>query len=144
MLKGTAVPSCGGGRVTAVPSECPNTQCCGKQAAAHNRREPKEKKNLAVGPKFSFFIATEGSSDVLLVWLGLVWLSFSQGSLCSQPSWETCRKSVQHCLCWAWRTAKGGKGIFIFGKNDPEVSVPQPSFFQQAEGVVFYFELYQC
>lgn len=34
-------------------------------------------------------------------------------------------------LCWAWRTAKGGKGIFILDKNDPEVmqsACPNPLF----------------
>lgn len=52
------------------------------------------RKNLPVGPKSSFFVATEGSSDLLLMGLGLVRLSFSQGALHSQPSWEICRESV--------------------------------------------------
>lgn len=130
MLEGTVVPSCGGGRVTAIPSERPNTQCCGKRAGAHSRREPKEKTWL-LDPSPAFL---EPQRVLLTCCLcGWAWcgLSFSQGSPCFQPSWETCREGVRHCLCWAWRTAKGGKGIFILDKNDPEVmqsACPNPLF----------------
>lgn len=76
------------------------------------------KKKPGCWTRVRLFYSHKGSSDMLLVWL-----SFSQAS----P-----RESVQHCLCWAWRTAKGGKEIFILDKNDPEITqsaCPNPPFF---------------
>lgn len=74
MLRGTAVPLCRR-KACSHPSERPDTHCCGERAGLTAGESLKEKTWLLdLIP--ALFYTTEGSSDVLLVWL-----SFSQGTL---------------------------------------------------------------